>query len=142
MQTFNQKKDFVTHLYKLLIEANLHRDNAEVLAELKLNPDSEIENSLMTIKRLKLQSKANLKRSQFSEAQILINDFLQKAGNSINQAIEGLVGKKENEPLIAFFRKYQNVSEEDKLSMLKDNQILELIKKASQTTEDSKNDKS
>lgn len=142
MQTFNQKKDFITHLYKLLIEANLHRDNAEVLAELKLNPDSEIENSLMTIKRLKLQSKANLKRSQFSEAQILINNFLQKAGNSINQAIEGLVGKKENEPLIAFFRKYQNVSEEDKLSMLKDNQILELIKKASQTTEDSKNDKS
>lgn len=142
MQTFNQKKDFVTHLYKLLIEANLHRDNAEVLAELKLNPDSEIENSLMTIKRLKLQSKANLKRSQFSEAQILINDFLQKAGNSINQAIEGLVDKKENEPLIAFFRKYQNVSEEDKLSILKDNQILELIKKASQTTEDSKNDKS
>ena len=142
MQTFNQKKDFVTHLYKLLIEANLHRDNAEVLAELKMNPDNEIENSLMTIKRLKLQSKANLKRSQFSEAQILINDFLQKAGNSINQAIEGLIGKKENEPLIAFFRKYQNVSEEDKLSMLKDNQILELIKKASQTTEDSKNDKS
>lgn len=142
MQTFNQRKDFVTHLYKLLIEANLQRDNVEVLAELKLNPDNEIENSLMTIKRLKLQAKANLKRSQFSEAQILINDFLQKAGNSIHQAIEGLIGKKENEPLIAFFRKYQNVSEEDKLSMLKDNQILELIKKASQTTEDSKNDKS
>lgn len=142
MQTFNQKKDVVTHLYKLLIEANLHRDNAEILAELKLNPDSEIESSLMTIKRLKLQSKANLKRSQFNEAQVLINDILQKAGNSINQVIEGLIGKKENEPLIAFFRKYQNVSEEDKLSMLKDNQILELIKKVSQTTEDIKDDKS
>lgn len=142
MQTFNQKKDFVTHLYKLLIEANLHRDDAEVLAEIKLNPDSEIENSLMTIKRLKLQSKANLKKSQFNEAQVLINDFLQRAGNSINQAIEGLAGKKENEPLIAFFRKYQNVSEQDKLSMLKDNQILELIKKASPTKGDNKNDKS
>lgn len=140
MQTFNQKKDFVMHLYKLLMEANLNRDNAEVLADLKLNPDREIENSLLAIKRLKLQTKANLKRNQFGEAQTLINDFLQKAGNNINQVIENLIGKKENEPLVAFFRKYENVSEEDKLSMLKDKQLLELIKKASQSIENKKND--
>jgi hypothetical protein len=122
------------------MEANLNRDNAEVLADLKLNPDSEIENSLLAIKRLKLQAKANLKRNQFSEAQALVNEFLQKTGNNINQVIENLIGKKENEPLVAFFRKYENVSEEDKLAMLKDKQLLELIKKVSQNIEDKKND--
>jgi hypothetical protein len=140
MQTFNQKRDFVTHLYKLLMVANLNKDNAEVLADLKLNPDREIESSLLAIKRLKLQTKAYLKRNQFSEAQTLITEFFQKAGNNINQVIENLIGKEENEPLIAFFRKYENVSEEDKLSMLKDKQLLELIKKASQSIDDKRND--
>ncbi|MBS0424093.1 MAG: hypothetical protein JSR71_06640 [Proteobacteria bacterium] len=141
MQTFNQKKDFISHLYKLLMEANLNKDDAEVLADLKLNPDREIENSIAKIKRLKLQAKANLKRNQFNEAQTLISDFLQKAGDNISQVIDSLIGKKENEPLVAFFRKYENVSEEDKLSMLKDKQILEMIKKISQDTENKKDDK-
>jgi len=141
MQTFSQKKDFVTHLHKLLVEANLKREDAEVLAELSINPDPEIENSLLFIKRLKLQSKAALKRNQFAEAQLLINEFLHKAGNNIQQIIETLTGKKENEPLIAFFRKYEAVSEEDRFSMLKDKQILELIKNTNQNLEDNKDDK-
>lgn len=128
-------KEFMLNLYNLLIDLNLNKPSSEIIEDLRIEADPEIEQALNFIKQIKLKTKAAEQKSRFHSALEAIEDFRKKAGSTWNVLLGNQPG---NEQLVGFFRKYDQVGEKDKLSMLQDKHILDLIKKAKEDIDKAK----
>lgn len=135
MQSFKENKDFIISFYNLLMELNLNRSDLEILEQLRTTPDAEVEKSLLIVRQMKLKAKAQIKRSQLSNAQQMIEELKQKTGGKWNEFLISLTAQPQYQQLGSFFRKYEQVNEEDKLSMLNDRHLLELLKIAKEKLE-------
>lgn len=124
-----EKIDFVNRIYGLIIEANMHRPDEEVMPEVNTS-DLYYVNGLTLVRQLNTKAKAQLNKNRFTQAQELLNELLQKAGSNLESFFRGLSSEPENEKVLAFFRNYQSLSETDKKAMLMDNKVLELMSKA------------
>lgn len=123
--SFNEKKQILIHFYNLLIESNIHIPDQEVLEELKQNPDPEVEESLQLIRKHKFKANIKTKKNKFNQA---VEKLEKLVSGNINELIESLKSKPENEQLVALFRKYEELSEADKAKMLEDKHLLSLLK--------------
>ncbi len=124
-----EKIAFVNRIYGLMIEANIHRQEEEVLLEVD-SSEMYYSNGLALVKQLNTKAKAQLNKNRFNQVQDLLDELLQKAGNNIESIFQVLSSGPENEKILAFFRNYQSLSETDKKAMLIDNKVLELMSKA------------
>ena len=124
-----EKIDFVNRIYGLIIEANMHRPDEEVMSEVNAT-DLYFANGLALVRQLNTKAKAQLNKNRYTHAQELLNELLQKAGSNLESFFRGLSSEPENEKILAFFRNYQSLSETDKKAMLMDNKVLELMSKA------------
>jgi uncharacterized tellurite resistance protein B-like protein len=120
--------DILNNLYEVLIEANLR--NEQTADEAVQENDPEIAKALLLIRRMNVKAKAELNRVKYSKAKELMEEFLAGIGNNIDEVLSKLKQQPENEPIIAFWRNYQNMTESDKASMLLDQKMLEFIGKA------------
>lgn len=125
-----EKIDFVNRIYGLIIEANMHQPDEEVLPEINPTTDVYYTNGLALVRQLNTKAKAQLNKNRFTQAQELLNELLQKAGSNLESFFRGMSSEPENEKILAFFRNYQSLSETDKKAMLMDNKVLELMSKA------------
>jgi len=125
-----EKIDFVNHIYGLIIEANMYRADEEVIPEINSTTDVYFSDGLAMVRQLNTKAKAFLNKNRFSQAQELLNEFLNKTGDNLEMLFKGLVSEHENEKILALFKNYQSLSEDDKKAMLLDNKILEIISKA------------
>lgn len=130
-----EKIDFVNHIYGLIIEANMHRPDEEVLPEINSTTDVYYSNGMALVRQLNTKAKAQLNKNRFTQAQELLNELFQNAGSNIESFFKGMSSEPENEKILAFFRNYQSLSEAEKKAMLMDNKVLELISKAKKNLE-------
>lgn len=134
-----EKIDFVNRLYGLIIEANMHRSDEEVVPEINLTNDVYYSNGLALVRQLNTKAKAHLNKSRFSQAQQLLNELLSKTGDNLESFFKGLTSEPESEKILALFKNYQSLSDADKQAMLLDNKVLELISKAKKNIDPPKN---
>lgn len=120
--------DILNNLYEVLIEANLL--NEQTADEAVQENDPEIAKALLLIRRMNVKAKAELNRVKYSKAKELMEEFLAGIGNNFDEVLSKLKLQPENQPIIAFWRNYQNMTESDKASMLLDQKMLEFIGKA------------
>lgn len=135
-----EKIDFVNRIYGLIIEANMHRPDEEVLPEISATTDEYYSNGLALVRQLNTKAKAHLNKSRFSQAQNLLDELLSASGSDLESFFKDLVSEPENDKILALFKNYQSLSEEDKKAMLLDNKILEIISKAKKNLEPPKSD--
>lgn len=114
--------NFLDRLDNISIQANLYKDDDDVLKELEDNPDSNINEYLKLIKRLNTQAKAKIHQQK-----------QQQAIDKLNQVIENLpifsslLSKPQYASLNALFSQYTQLTEEDKQSIIEDNLLLDFL---------------
>jgi hypothetical protein len=116
-------KQVLSDLYGLMMEINLHRTDEDVLANLRANPDEQINSHLLKIKRLTAKLKAHTNSMRFAKAVEQIRLLKQKGLDEIKK----LIRPEEQVQLVPLFRKFEDLSEEDEASILEDQQLLHLI---------------
>jgi hypothetical protein len=116
-------KQVLSNLYGLMMEINLHRTDDDVLSDLRANPDEQIENHLLKVKRLTAKLRAQANNVRFAKAVEQIKLLKQKGLDEIKK----LIRPEEQVQLIPLFRKFEELSEEDEASILDDQQLLHLI---------------
>lgn len=116
-------KQVLSNLYGLMMEINFHRTEEDVLADLRANPDEQINNHLLKIKRLTAKLKAQTNSMRFAKAIEQIRLLKQKGLDEIKK----LIRPEEQVQLIPLFRKFEDLSKEDEASILEDQQLLHLI---------------
>lgn len=126
--SFNENKQILIHFYNLLIESNIYMPNSEILEDLKLNPDPEVEEGLQLIKQYRFKANINAKKDKYNYALEKLDQLQRLLSGNLDKLISTLENKRENEQLVALFRKYEELSEKDKAKMLEDKYLLSLLR--------------
>lgn len=116
-------KQILSDLYGLMMEINFHREDEEVLKELKKNPDSQIEQHLLKIKQIQTKLKAEANRRRFEKAKEQFA-LLKKKGI---EEIQRLITPQERVDYAPLFRKFEELTKEDEEAILEDQELLKLL---------------
>lgn len=119
METGNAKQ-VLSNLYGLMMEINLHREDEDILEELKNNPDPQIEKHLTNIRRLTTKYKAYAYKLQFQKALDKLRQLKEKGIEEIKQ----FLNPEEQAQLVTLFRKFDETSPESEADLLEDDQFL------------------
>lgn len=119
METGNAKQ-VLSNLYGLMMEINLHREDEDILDELKNNPDPQIEKHLTNIRRLTTKYKAHAYKLQFQKALDKLRQLKEKGIEEIKQ----FLNPEEQAQLVTLFRKFDETSPESEADLLDDDQFL------------------
>ena len=116
-------KQILSDLYALMMEINLHREDQDVLKELLENPDSQIEGHLLRIKQIKAKLRAEANRTRFAWA----NEQLALLKEKGIEEIQRLITPQERIHYAPLFSKFEEMTEEDKLNILEDQELLKIL---------------
>ena len=116
-------KQILSDLYALMMEINFHREDQDVLKELLENPDSQIEGHLLRIKQIKAKVRAEANRTRFAWA----NEQLALLKEKGIEEIQRLITPQERIHYAPLFSKFGEMTEEDKLNILEDQELLKML---------------
>ena len=116
-------KQILSDLYALMMEINFHREDQDVLKELLENPDSQIEGHLLRIKQIKAKLRAEANRTRFAWA----NEQLALLKEKGIEEIQRLITPQERIHYAPLFSKFEEMTEEDKLNILEDQELLKIL---------------
>ena len=116
-------KQILSDLYGLMMEINFHREDEEVLKELKENPDPQIEQHLLKIKQIQTKLRAVANRRRFDKAKEQFA-LLKKKGI---EEIQRRISPQERIEYAPLFRKFEELTKEDEEAILEDQELLKLL---------------
>lgn len=123
MSTVNSSK-FLNNLYGLMMEVNLHREDEDILRELRESPDSQINEHLLRLKQLKAKLKAEANRVKFKTALNQLR-ILKEKGLS---ELKSLIKPSERAEFVPLFNKFEELTDQDQIDILDDQDLLKLLK--------------
>jgi len=114
----------IDNLYE---EAIINKPSHEVFMELTQNPNDTSSRNLPFIKRLNAKSKSTLRQNKTQKAMDKFKSMVEKFGG-VKEFAESLLNKPQHEELrMQLFSKFENLTEDDKSSMMLDQKLLELL---------------
>lgn len=118
-------KEYLKAIQDFLIDVNLDRTHEEVLNSIDPN-DEFYENHLKKIKLLRIQQKSKIKQSLQKTMLSKLEKLIEKFG-SVDNLITQLKIEPQYERLVPFFRKLENVSDNDLTELLLESKLMEII---------------
>lgn len=129
----NSAKQILNNLYSLLMELNFHADGPDVMGELSNEEKERVERHLKRIKLLKTKYKAEANKQYFQKAFEQIQVLKEKGIEELRKLL-----KPEEQPdLLPLFRKFEEITESDKSSILEDTELLSMIEKLKERLDES-----
>lgn len=119
----NSAKQILSNLYSLLMELNFHADAPDIMGELSDKEKERVERHLKTIKLLRTKYKADANRQYFQKAFEQIQALKEKGIEELRK----LLKPEEQQDLVPLFRKFEEITEGDKASILEDTELLSMI---------------
>jgi hemerythrin superfamily protein len=124
----------LTNLYGLMMDINYHREDLDVLNDLKTKPDTFVEDHLTRIKRAIAKNKAAAQRQNID----LALDQLRQLKERGLEEIQKLLTTQEQAEYAQLFRKFEGFSKEDEASILEDKQLLKLLERIKESKDDNR----
>ena len=124
----------LNNLYGLMMDINYHRDDVDVLDDLKAKPDAFVEDHLTRIKRAIAKNKAAAQRQNIE----LALDQLRQLKDRGLEEIRKLLTVQEQAEYAQLFRKFEGLSKEDEASILEDKQLLKLLERIKDSKDDNR----
>lgn len=132
-----KNSEIIKRLNDLFEEAIANYPEEDLLKEVNESDDPLFERNLKYIRKLNTKAKAKLQKGWWTSAKLEVEKLIQEIGKG--GMIEQLLNQPQYEELAAFFSKYEEISEEDKQSMMTGRKMLELLKQLKEETKDEKN---
>lgn len=129
----NSAKQILSNLYSLLMELNFHADGPEIFDQLSDTEKERVERHFKRIKLLKTKYKAEANSQYFKKAFEQIQALKEKGMDELKK----LLRPEEQQALIPLFRKFEEISESDKASILEDTELLSMIELLKQRADES-----
>src|SRR5690606_261583 len=114
-------KQVLSNLYGLMMEINYHQPEEEIIAELQEKPDSQVEKHLVIIKQKLAKLKAHQNNFRFSQAIEQIRMLREKEF----EELKNFISPQEQSQLVPLFRKFEELTEIDQVSILEDEELLQ-----------------
>jgi hemerythrin superfamily protein len=130
----NNTAQILTNLYGLMMDINYHREDLDVLNDLKTKPDTFVEDHLTRIKRAIAKNKAAAQRQNID----LALDQLRQLKERGLEEIRKLLTTQEQAEYAQLFRKFEGLSKEDEASILEDKQLLKLLERIKESEDDNR----
>lgn len=129
----NNTKQILSNLYSLLMEMNFHGDGAELLADLSDAEKARIDKHYKQLRLLTTKYKAESTKQYFNKAIEQIQALKSKGIEELKK----LLKPDEQNELIPLFRKFEDITENDKVSILEDTELLSLIELLKERSDES-----
>lgn len=129
----NNAKQILSNLYSLLMEINFHMDGPELMADLSDKEKERVNKHYKQIKLLKAKYKAEANRQFFYKAMEQIQELKERGIEELKK----LVKPEEQQALVPLFRKFEELTENDKASVLEDTELLALVELLKQRVDES-----
>lgn len=119
----NSAKQILSNLYSLLMELNFHADGPAILEELNDSEKERVERHFKKIKLLKTKYKAEANKRYFQKAIEQIKTLKEMGMEELKKILK----PEEQLDLVPLFRKFEEITENDKASILEDTELLSMI---------------
>lgn len=114
---------FFNNFYALLQEANLYRDNQEIVNEVRLESDPFINDQLKIVKRYRAKFLANLKKDRTEQ----FSKIFYALKNNDDDKLINLLGESYSKQAIALYNNFKEKSKMDSKSINEEKLFLALI---------------
>lgn len=122
MATLNAKQ-VLSNLYGLMMEINYHQSDEEVLDELQQKADPQLQKHLLKIRQLTAKLRAHENKHRFQLALEQIAKLKEKGFDELKK----LIRPQDEAQLVPLFRKFEELTKDDKAAILEDQELLHLI---------------
>lgn len=129
----NNAKQILSNLYSLLMEMNFHMDGPELKGDLSDKERERINKHYQRIKLLKAKYKAEANKQFFKNAMQQIQALKEKGIEELKK----LVKPEERQALVPLFRKFEEITENDEVSILEDTELLAFVELLKQRADES-----
>ena len=120
-------KEIIKRLSELFEEAIIRLPDDDVANYVKENPNSEFDKHIMYIRRRNTKVKSELQQTLTAKAKEILDSLISELGK--NQFVADLLAQPKYQKLAPqLFSKFENITEQDKEEMLKDEKFMELVK--------------
>lgn len=122
MQSLSSKQ-ILNHIYGVMLEINYLQKDEDVIEELAENRDDFVEQKLLLFKKMSAQYKAEWNRQKFQKALAFLEELKTKGVDEINK----ILNPQARLTYAPLFRKFEELTDKDKKSILEDEDLLNLI---------------
>ncbi len=130
--------DILKHLDELFEEAIINFPDEEILEDLKQRPNSNFQKHLTHIKKLNTKAKATMQKRISNRAKEILDNLINEIGK--NELLTKLLDQPKYQKLAPqLYSKFEEITEEDKESMLTDRKFMELVRELRKDLENDKN---
>jgi len=128
------------YLDELIEEAIINLPDEEILEDVRNYPNPDFQKHLTYIRRLNTKAKADLQKGISAKAREVLESLIKEIGQ--NQLLRELLSQPKYKELAPqLFSKFEEITEEDKESMLTDRKFMELVREIKKDIENDKNSK-
>jgi len=113
----------LNHIYSVMLEINYLQKDEDILEDLAENQDNFVENKLKLFRRLSAQYKASWNHQKFNKAFVFLEELKNKSVEEINK----ILNPQAQVAYAPLFRKFEELTDDDKKSILEDEDLLNLI---------------
>ena len=114
---------FFNNFYALLQEANLYRDNQEIVNELRLESDPFINEQLKIVKRYRTKFLASQKKDRTEQ----LSKIIYALKNEDDECLVNLIGESYSQKAITLYNNFKDMSKVDSESINEEKLFLALI---------------
>ncbi len=122
MQSLSSKQ-ILNHIYGVMLEINYLQKDEDVIEDLAKNGDDFVEQKLLLFKKMSAQYKAEWNRQKFQKALAFLEELKTKGVDEINK----ILNPQARLTYAPLFRKFEELTDKDKKSILEDEDLLNLI---------------
>lgn len=116
-------KQILNHIYGVMLEINYLQKDEDVIEELAENRDNFVEQKLLLFKKMSARYKAEWNRQKFQKALAFLEELKTKGVDEINK----ILNPQARLTYAPLFRKFEELTDKDKKSILEDEDLLNLI---------------
>lgn len=113
----------LSNLYSLLMELNFHADDPGIWEDLNEGEKQRVNGHLKKLKLLRAKYRAEANKQYFHKAFEQIQILKEKGIEELKK----LILPEQQHQLIPLFRKFEDISESDRSSILEDTELLSMI---------------
>ncbi len=114
---------FFNNFYAILQEANLFRDNQEIVNDVKLESDPFINDQLKIVKKYRAKFLAGQKKDRTEQ----LSEVIYALKNDDNESLVNLLGESNSQQAQSLYNNFKNMSKKDSESIHEEKLFLALI---------------
>ncbi len=118
-----ESKQMLNHIYGVMLEINYLQKDEDILEDLAETQDEFVENKLKLFRRISAQYKASWNHQKFEKAFAFLKDLKNRSVDEINK----ILNPEAKVAMAPLFRKFEELTDDDKKSILEDEDLLNLI---------------